>query len=176
MAGKKIETNRIVIVAILAAAALSVFVVESLFPSLILPGAKMGLSNIFVLLTLICLGTGYAFTVLAAKIILGNLFVGGLSSLMYSLPAGIIALAIMSLLFYNGKSHFGVVALSVVGAVTHNIIQNIVYALVTKTPSILSLLPYLSLIGILSGVIVGAATFAALKLVPINMWERLLNK
>ena len=100
---KKIGAAKIATAAVLSAAALAVYVVESLFPPLILPGAKMGLSNVFVLLALVCLGVGYAFAALAVKIAVGNLIVGNFSTLMYSLPAGAISLAVMSLLFFNGK-------------------------------------------------------------------------
>ena len=165
---KKIGAAKIATAAVLSAAALAVYVVESLFPPLILPGAKMGLSNVFVLLALVCLGVGYAFAALAVKIAVGNLIVGNFSTLMYSLPAGVISLAVMSLLFFNGKSRFGLIALSVAGAVVHN-------ALVTDTPAVLSLLPYLALIGVLSGAIVGAATYFALKIVPKSQWQRLLD-
>ena len=172
---KKIGAAKIATAAVLSAAALAVYVVESLFPPLILPGAKMGLSNVFVLLALVCLGVGYAFAALAVKIAVGNLIVGNFSTLMYSLPAGVISLAVMSLLFFNGKSRFGLIALSVAGAVVHNAVQNAVYALVTDTPAGLSLLPYLALIGVLSGAIVGAATYFALKIVPKSQWQRLLD-
>ena len=57
---KKIGAAKIATAAVLSAAALAVYVVESLFPPLILPGAKMGLSNVFELLALVCLGVGYA--------------------------------------------------------------------------------------------------------------------
>ena len=164
---KKIGAAKIATAAVLSAAALAVYVVESLFPPLILPGVKMGLSNVFVLLALVCLGVGYAFAALAVKIAVGNLIVGNFSTLMYSLPAGVISLAVMSLLFFNGKSRFGLIALSVAGAA--------VYALVTDTPAVLSLLPYLALIGVLSGAIVGAATYFALKIVPKSQWQRLLD-
>ena len=168
---KKIGAAKIATAAVLSAAALAVYVVESLFPPLILPGAKMGLSNVFVLLALVC----FAFAALAVKIAVGNLIVGNFSTLMYSLPAGVISLAVMSLLFFNGKSRFGLIALSVAGAVVHNAVQNAVYALVTDTPAVLSLLPYLALIGVLSGAIVGAATYFALKIVPKSQWQRLLD-
>ena len=55
---KKIGAAKIATAAVLSAAALAVYVVESLFPPLILPGAKMGLSNVFVLLALVSLGVG----------------------------------------------------------------------------------------------------------------------
>ena len=157
---KKIGAAKIATAAVLSAAALAVYVVESLFPPL---------------MALVCLGVGYAFAALAVKIAVGNLIVGNFSTLMYSLPAGVISLAVMSLLFFNGKSRFGLIALSVAGAVVHNAVQNAVYALVTDTPAVLSLLPYLALIGVLSGAIVGAATYFALKIVPKSQWQRLLD-
>ena len=49
---KYFSARRIATLAVLTAMGLIMFMVESLFPPLFLPGAKMGLSNIFSLLTL----------------------------------------------------------------------------------------------------------------------------
>lgn len=67
----------------LAAASLITFLIENLFPPLFIPGAKLGLGNVFVMFALYAFGVGPAFVVLLVKCILGNLIVGNLSSMIF---------------------------------------------------------------------------------------------
>lgn len=54
-------------------------------------------------------------------------------------------------------------SLSVVGAVVNNLVQNVVYALITSTVLAMTYLPYLALIGVVSGLTVGFAVTLLLK-------------
>ena len=77
---------------------LIMFMVESLFPPLFLPGAKMGLSNIFSMLTLFLLGPTEAFVLVIIRTVVGSMFTGNMSTLMYSLTAGIVSVVVSSVL------------------------------------------------------------------------------
>lgn len=151
----------------LAALATLSFTIENLFPPLILPGAKLGVSNIFILFALVALGAPYAFATLAVKVILGSLFAGNLSAITYSLPAGVIALSAEFAITYFIKKT-SIVATSVVGSVLNITTQNIIFCLITDTAEYLCYLPYLALIGISSGLIVGFAIFFLLKALPLK--------
>ena len=87
---KKETTKKIALCGILSAFACIAFMIENLFPPLFIPGAKLGLSNLFVLLALITLGVKYAFFSLFAKVLV-SCFFAGFASAMYSLPAGCVA-------------------------------------------------------------------------------------
>ncbi len=156
---------KIAICAMLSACATIAFIIESLFPPIFLPGARMGISNFFILLCLIVLGAKYSFAVLIVKVLLGSLFSGNVSSLMYSLPAGLISLSAQTLLLYLTKN-VSLVAVSVFGATANITIQNITFCIITKTTEYLSFLPYLSLVGAISGLIIGYATFLVAKKIP----------
>ena len=91
------NSRKITLVAVLCAISLIMFMIESLFPPLFVPGAKMGLSNIPSLFVLFTMGTPYAFAILCIRIILGSFITGSTSALMYSLPAGIIALVVSAI-------------------------------------------------------------------------------
>ena len=70
------------------------------------------------------------------------------------------------------------VSLSVSGAVLNTTIQNAVFCLIGKTAEYLCYLPYLSLIAILSGVVVGFTVYLIIKKLPpppTNNGERLNN-
>ena len=83
---KDILVRKLVFSAILSAAALVSFLIESLFPPLFIPGARLGISNVFVLFAVIYIGVKEGFAVLIIKILLGSLFTGNISAALYSLP------------------------------------------------------------------------------------------
>ena len=63
-------------------------------------------------------------------------------------------------------------AISVTAATLHNIVQNLVFCLVTETPEALIYLPYLALTGAVAGVIVGLAAYLTVKALPKNYFAR----
>jgi len=160
-------TFKITLCAVLTAFALITFVLEGLFPPLFLPGARMGISNVFILLTAIILGYKYGYAVLIVKTVLGSLFAGNVSAVMYSLPSGAIALALELILLHFCKN-VSIISVSVLGAVVNATGQNLVFCLVTGATEYLAFLPYLSLISIVSGIIVGFTVYLAVKKLPIG--------
>lgn len=151
------------------------FMVESLFPPLILPGAKMGLSNIFSMLTLFLLGPTEAFVLVVIRTVLGSMFTGNMSTLMYSLTAGVVSVVVSSALVQLAYPRVSIVAISVVSAIMHNVTQNVVFCLVSNTPEMFSYMPWLALLGILAGVIVGFAVWFILKAIPTRTFAALLD-
>ena len=67
-------------------------------------------------------------------------------------------------------------AVSIVAAVAHNIVQNLVFVAISGTPLVFSYMPYLALLGVLSGAIVGAAVMLIFKKVPLSVFERALGQ
>lgn len=163
------SVKKIALCGVLTAFAAIAFILESLFPPIILPGARMGISNAFILLTTIFLGYKYAFFALVSKILIGSIFSGNLSSILYSLPAGLISLTVQCLLLFKTKS-VSVIATSITGAVVNTTVQNTVFCLVTNTLEYLYYLPYLAFIGVISGLIVGLIVYFSVKYVPTKIW------
>ena len=166
------NTKKLVFSALLSALALISFLLESLLPPLFIPGARIGLSNVFILLSLIILGTPYAFITLIIKIVLGSVFSGNLSTVLYSLPAGLISLSIQALLIKKVKL-FSLPAVSVTGAVLSNAVQNTVFCLITGLWEYFLYLPYLSLLGVLSGLIIGFTVYFAIKFLPVKIYDKI---
>jgi hypothetical protein len=95
---KNNKVRKTLILAIFTAAALIIFLVEAQIPVIIaVPGIKLGLSNIIVLITLYFYGRKEAAAVLALKIILGSVFSGQLMSFLYSAAGGLLCLVVMAL-------------------------------------------------------------------------------
>ena len=155
---KKFDTKRLVLCAILCAAALTIFVVEAQIPlPLPLPCLKLGLSNIITLFALVYLGTKEAFFILICRIILGAVFVGQPSTLIYSLFAGIVCLVTEAVLLKYLDNKF-LCEISIIGAIMHNITQVVCAALITSTLSVFAYLPPLVIVGIFTGTFIGLCT------------------
>ena len=172
---KYFSARRIATLAVLTAMGLIMFMVESLFPPLFLPGAKMGLSNIFSLLTLFLMGPVDAFVLVVVRTVLGSLIVGNMSTLMYSLTAGVVSVIASSVLVELVYPRVSIVAISIVSAVLHNLTQNVVFCLVSNTPQMFSYMPWLALLGVLAGVIVGFAVWFILRMIPTRTFATLLG-
>ncbi len=168
--GKKIPA-----LALLTALGLLAFLIESLLPPLFIPGAKLGLSNIFSLLALLFYGLPEALLLVVARTVLGSLFAGNLSLLLYSLTAGVCSVLVARVATF-AMPKLSVVCVSILSAVTHNCVQLAVYCALTGTALLLSYSPYLLLFGILSGAIVGLSVFFLIKGIPLSLFERILGE
>lgn len=168
----RFPAKKIAMLALFSALGLIVFIIENQFPPLFVPGAKMGLANIFSLAALILYGPIEALVVVAVRTVLGSLFAGNVSMLLYSLTGGVISLALSAILIYIAYPRVSILAVSVAAAVLHNIVQNAVFVLVTGTSLMFSYMPYLALIGVLSGAIVGAVVTIIFKKVPESVFVR----
>lgn len=138
---------------------------ENLFPPLFIVGGRIGIANFFVLIAGIICGFWYGFSALTVKAVLGSIFSGNAGAILYSLPAGVIAYtAEMLIIIFAPK--ISLIAASVLGGTVNACMQNAAFCLITATPEYLIYMPYLALIGILGGAIVGAAVFLTVKRLP----------
>ena len=165
-------TYRIALVALLTAVSLIVFVVENACPPLILPGAKLGLANLFTLLALVILTPIDALFIFLIRAVLGNIITGNPSALLYSIPAGLIALAVSVILVRSCMDKLSIVSISVASAVIHNVVQNLVFCLTSGSTAVLTYTPYLAMLGVLSGVIVGLTAYFILRYLPKSIYEK----
>lgn len=177
MSLKKIKnpTKKLTILAVLTALALVSFILEGLLPPLFVPGAKIGISNTFTLFILILYSPGEALFVVAIRTVLGCIFSGNVSAILYSLSAGLVSLACSCVLLRFAKK-LSLICVSVVSACIHNTVQLFVYYLFVSMPSVLSYLPVLLIAGILSGFIVGMITVTVIKILPLSFFEKSLGQ
>jgi heptaprenyl diphosphate synthase len=171
---KTFNAKRVATLGVFTSLSLLMFMVENLLPSLVLPGAKIGLSNIFTMLSLFLLGPIDAIILISARTVLGSLITGSLSTLMFSLPAGLISVIVSILLYLYAFPKVSIIAISIISAVVHNVVQTAVFCLITGTFEYFSFLVYLVAIGIGAGLVVGVITLLLIKYIPKNFMEKLL--
>ena len=165
-------TRKIAITALLTALGLIVFIIENQFPPMFIPGARMGLANVFSFAALIMFSPAEAFLTVCLRTELGAIFAGNVSALMYSFTGGIVSMAVSSVLMYAVFPRVSVIAVSICSAVAHNITQNTVFVVLTGTANMFVYLPYLMLLGIVSGATVGGIITLIFKKVPLSLFER----
>lgn len=169
MYSKSGTAKKIAVLSLLTGFSLIMFIIENLLPPLFIPGAKLGLANIFSFAALILYSPVEAFLVLTARTVLGAVFAGNLSALLYSFTGGAVSMAVSSVLIYTLYPKISVMAVSVAAAVLHNITQNIIFVLLTGSALLFGYMPYLALIGIFSGGVVGGITLVIFKGIPTKL-------
>lgn len=159
------KAYRLVILSLYVAMALILSYIESLIPlPLPIPGAKIGLPNIITLVSLLTLGWPLTLLVVIARILLSGFLFGGGFSIVYSLGGGLLSLLMMSLLLHFFKDKISIILVSVFGAITHNLGQVIVAAIVVQTASLLLYFLFLMLLSIPTGLFIGITARELMRL------------
>ena len=149
------KTKKLTLLALLAAIALTIFMIEAQIPSPVpIPGVKLGLANIVTVFTVFVLGPKEGAAVLAVRIFLGAVFAGNFSTILYSAGGGGLAILTTILLKKVLKDNQLWVA-GCLGAVAHSIGQMAMAVLVTGTPGLLLYLPVMIGVSILTGCFTG---------------------
>ncbi|MDO5689205.1 MAG: Gx transporter family protein [Tissierellia bacterium] len=151
--------RRLISMAVLVALALALSVLEMSLPlPFVAPGAKLGLSNIVLLLAIVLFPFREAFMIAVIKPFVLMLVTGSVTSLIYSMAGSILSCLVM-VFAYRYLSHwFSLTGVSVLGSVAHNFAQITVAALILNNFWMYGYLPLLVLIGIGTGIFVGLTT------------------
>ena len=151
-----VNTRKLALMALLAAIALTIFVVEAQIPAPVpVPGVKLGLANVITLVAMKLLGKKEAGAVLAVRVLMGAVFAGP-STLLFSAAGGLLAFLVMCLtvgLFADTQLWI----VSALAGIAHNIGQLAVCVAVVKTPGVLAYAPVLLASGIITGIFTGLA-------------------
>ena len=154
MGSRNSKARRVALYGMLTALAFILSYVESLVPVILgIPGVKLGLANLVVVIALYTLDLKGAFVISVVRIVLSGLTFGGLFSMLYSLAGGLLSFAVMAIL--SRKKLFGTVGVSVCGGVAHNIGQLLVAMAVLEAESVWYYFPVLLISGSVAGVLIG---------------------
>lgn len=159
--------RKMAVLAVLTALAMLLSWVEAILPPVFtaVPGIKVGLPNIVILIILYRFGFLEAGSVSLVRILLVSLLFGNPLTLAYSLAGGALSLFAMALL--KKTAAFSTVGVSVVGGILHNLGQIAVAMIVLHTAEIGYYMIVLAVTGTLAGILVGAAGAILLKKLPM---------
>jgi heptaprenyl diphosphate synthase len=148
------RTEKTAILALFSALALAVGVIEGFFP-LPFPGVRLGLANVFPLLTLFIFGPREAVMVALTRIFLAFLVAGNPFALACSAGGLLCSLPLSIFLYKKHGDDLSVPAISVASATAFNTGQMAVVVVLSSEPSILAYLPVIMAIGGVTGYLVG---------------------
>jgi len=153
MRDSRTASRKIALCAMLMALAMIFSYVEVLIPiNLGVPGIKLGIANLVVVVGLFFLPAGEVLMISVARILLMGYLFGNGMSILYSLAGGLLSFLVMLLLKHIKGFSIGV---SIAGGVTHNVAQICVAALVVQNRKLFYYLPALLVAGVITGMLIG---------------------
>ena len=154
--------SRVAYFGVFTALALIFSYVETLIPvNLGIPGVKLGLANLIIVVALYKMRLSEAYLLSVVRVLLAGFIFGNYFSIIYSLAGGLLSLTVMELLKKWGG--FSLQGISIAGGVFHNIGQLIVAAVVVETFSVTYYFPVLLVAGLLTGLVIGIVAEMMLK-------------
>ena len=159
------RTRLVAISAMFAALALIFSYIEVLVPiPLPIPGIKLGLANLVILIAIYRMGFRYSFTINMVRIVAAGLLFSGVFGMIYSLAGGILSIIVMYLLYRTNK--FSMVGVSMAGGVCHNLGQLMTAVVLLENTGILSYFPVLLFSGLITGILIGILAYVIEKRLP----------
>ncbi len=154
--------NKVTKIGSLVAMASIVGYIEMLLPiPFPVVGMKLGLANVVVLLTLYLYGGKSACTVSFLRILIVGMLFGTGISILYSFFGAVCSLCSMILL--QKKTNLSAITVSIVGSLFHCIGQIVVAILLVKQVAMITYLPALMLMGMVTGGLIGVLVREVLK-------------
>ena len=150
------KVQKMALLGVLTAAAIVIAILESFIPSIGIPGVKMGLANIVILIILYELGIWAAGVVNLLRVLVVSLVRGTFLSMgfLMSLTGAALSFGIM-VLFYLLIKKFSIIGVSVIGSVFHVTGQIIIAMIFLGSAYIFLYLPIIAISAIITGVFVG---------------------
>jgi heptaprenyl diphosphate synthase len=159
----KKKTKKIAVLGVLTAVALVLSYLEAILPPIYaaVPGVKVGLPNVVVILILYRFGAKEAAMVSFMRVFIVALLFGNAMTLAYSIAGAVLSFIFM--MIFKKLDWFSAVGVSIIGGIAHNVGQIIVAILLLNSTLIAYYMIILTITGTLAGVAVGLAGSLLIK-------------
>ena len=146
--------KKTVIFGFMLALALILSYIESMLPLAVgIPGIKLGLPNLLIVIILYLYGGREALFLNLLRIVLGGFLFGNLFSIAYAVSGAVASFFVMYLL--KRTEHFSITGVSISGGVFHNIGQMLTAVLIVESYAPIVYLPVLLIAGLVTGGVIG---------------------
>ena len=170
------NTKKLTLCAVMISLALALNYLERFIPLQLLiplPGIKLGLANIVTLVALYMLDVKSAVIILVIRCLMGSMFGGGVTGLMFSMTGGV--LAILTMILAGRIKCFSIFGVSILGAAAHNIGQIMASMVLMQSVYIGAYLPYLLFVSLFTGFATGRCAGGVLRIFKASGGKRLQN-
>ncbi len=149
--------RKVAFLGVFLALALICSYVESLIPFYFgVPGMKLGLTNVVVLMLLYIIGPMEAILVSVLRILLAGFLFGNAFSIIYSLAGGILSFVVMVICKKVFRLH--IITVSIAGGISHNLGQILMAVLLVENYNVMFYFPVLFFAGIITGALIGVVS------------------
>ena len=163
------RAKRVAISALFASLALIFSYIEAIVPAATaIPGIKLGIANLVVIIAMYRLDLRYALTINLVRIALAGFMFSGLYGAIYSLCGCLVSFTVMCLMKKTGL--FSVIGISMGGGVAHNIGQLCIAAFLVSGLEIFYYTPVLIVSGTISGILIGWLGYILLEHLPQKLF------
>ena len=158
------KVHKIALLGVLTAAAIVISILESFIPGVGIPGVKLGLANIVILVILYEIGILEAIAVNIFRVVMTAALRGTIFSMgfLMSLTGAVFSLTVM-IVFYLLIKKFSIIGVSVIGSIFHVTGQILIAMLYLGTVYIVLYLPFIAISAIITGVFVGVVAQLIIK-------------
>ena len=150
------KTKKMVFLGLMVGYSLILYILETYIPNpfiVFFPGAKLGLTNIITLVSLLIFGFKETFIIVTVRVILSSIFAGPMSYLLFSIGGAYLSLIVMFLV--NKIKGFSVIGVSIAGAIAHNMGQLLVASILVENFLMITYLPFMLATSLVTGLFVG---------------------
>ena len=146
------NTKKIAYCGLLTTVALLLSYIERMLAiPMIIPGMKLGLANITVLIALYLFDNKTAFCISILRILISGILFTGFASFLYSAAGAFLSFIVMS--FFKKRNT--IITVSILGGISHNIGQIIIACIVVENIGLFYYMPFLIILGIITGFFTG---------------------
>ena len=158
------KVQKMALLGVLTAGAIIIAIIESFIPSVGIPGVKLGLANIVILVILYELGIVEAIIVNLLRVLAVSFIRGTFLSMgfLMSLTGCVLSLGIM-ILFYVLVRKFSIIGVSVIGSIFHVTGQVLIAMAFLGSAYVILYLPIIAISAIITGVLVGISAHLIIK-------------
>ncbi len=146
-------SKKVSIYGMLVAIGSAIYVVESFMPfPLPLPGARWGFSNVVLVYALPFTNIEWLLAVVIGKALIGALISGKIFTPAFFMGISGSTIAALTMFFsYKAFRKAGMIFHSVLGALSNNVVQVLIGAQIVSSWMIFGYLPYMEILGVISG-------------------------
>lgn len=148
------KAKKVILISLFVSVALIVSLLEYYIP-IPIPNVRLGLSNIIIINSILLFGFKETFFISFLKAILLVIILGNPISFLYNFSAGFTSIVTMYILNKFCSKYLSLIGISVLGSVSHVMVQILVSMVLLNTRTLINFIPFLGIIGVFTGILVG---------------------
>lgn len=148
------KAKKVILISLFVSVALIVSLLEYYIP-IPIPNVRLGLSNIIIINSILLFGFKETFFISFLKAILLVIILGNPISFIYNFSAGFTSIVTMYILNKFCSKYLSLIGISVLGSVSHVMVQILVSMVLLNTGTLINFIPFLGIIGVFTGILVG---------------------